>query len=168
MESATFIVIHVAYSADMNSDKGDRQLQMAQALSVAPKVQFGALPWRIVDGTLEVMLVTSRDTGRWIIPKGWPHAGMSPARSAAQEAFEEAGIRGSITKNSVGRFHYLKQSDDKDAVGCIVHVYALEVQEELSDWPEMHQRTRKWFERPQAADLVNEPELYRIILEYSP
>ena len=145
-----------------------QHFRIARALSTAPKVQYGALPWRVVDGTLEVMLVTSRDTGRWIIPKGWPHEGMSPARSAAQEAFEEAGIGGAITKKPIGRFHYLKVLGGGDAVECIVHVHALEVDEELANWPEKNQRTRKWFLRPEAADHVDEPELRSIIQEFVP
>lgn len=145
-----------------------QHFRIARALSVAPKVQYGALPWRIVDGTLEVMLLTSRDTGRWIIPKGWPHEGMTPARSGAQEAFEEAGITGAITKKPIGRYRYLKVLDDQDALECIVHVHALEVDEELSRWPEKKQRTRKWFLRPEAADLVDEPELRAIILDFMP
>lgn len=145
-----------------------QHFQIAKALSVAPKVQHGALPWRWVDGTLEVMLVTSRETGRWIIPKGWPHEGMSSARSAAQEAFEEAGITGAITKKPIGRFNYLKFIGGEDAVDCIVHVHAMEVEEELSRWPEKAQRTRKWFLRPEAAELVDEPELRQIILSFTP
>lgn len=145
-----------------------QHFQIMRALSSAPKVQHGALPWRYVDGTIEVMLVTSRDTGRWIIPKGWPHDGMSSARSAAQEAFEEAGITGAITKKTIGRFHYLKFIGDSDAIDCIVHVHALEVEEELSTWPEKSQRTRRWFLRPEAADLVDEPELRDVILNFTP
>lgn len=142
--------------------------RIARALSVAPKVQYGALPWRRIDGTLEIMLLTSRETGRWIIPKGWPHEDMSPARSAAQEAWEEAGITGAITRKPVGRFHYPKFYGDQDAVECIVHVHALEVGEELARWPEKAQRTRRWFLRPEAADSVNEPGLRAIILSFTP
>jgi len=163
------IVAGMAASNDSRIRRRQRaHFQIAKALSVAPKVQYGALPWRIVDGTLEVMLLTSRDTGRWVIPKGWPHEGMSPARSAAQEAFEEGGITGAITKKPIGRFHYLKFIGDKDAAECVVHVHAMEVEEELSRWPEKSQRTRKWFLRPDAADLVDEPELREIILEFMP
>lgn len=114
------------------------------------------------------MLVTSRETGRWVIPKGWPHDNMSPARSAAQEAFEEAGITGAITKKPVGRFHYLKFYGDNDAVECVVHVHAMEVEEELARWPEKNQRTRRWFLRPEAAEQVDEPELRAIMLEFTP
>lgn len=145
-----------------------QHFQIAKALSAAPKVQHGALPWRWSNGTLEIMLVTSRETARWVIPKGWPHEAMSPARSAAQEAFEEAGITGAITKKPIGRFHYLKFFSDKDAVDCIVHVHALEVEEELADWPEKDQRNRKWLLRPEAADLVDEPELREIIQSFVP
>lgn len=131
-------------------------------------MQYGALPWRVVDGTLEVMLITSRDTGRWIIPKGWPLEGMSPAHSAAQEAWEEAGITGAITRKPLGRFRYLKVLGEEDAVECVVHVHAMEVGEEHANWPEKNQRKRQWFLRHEAADLVNEPELRRIVLGFVP
>ena len=114
------------------------------------------------------MLITSRDTGRWIIPKGWPHEGMIPARSAAQEAWEEAGITGAITKLPVGRYHYLKVLGDRDAVDCVVHVHAMEVEEEHLRWPEKSQRERRWFLRYEAADRVDEPDLREIILTCSP
>ena len=142
--------------------------RIAKALSAAPKVQHGALPWRWVDGTLEIMLVTSRETGRWVIPKGWPHDGLSSARSAAQEAFEEAGITGAITKKEIGRFHYLKFLGKDDAIECIVHLHAMEVEEELPRWPEKAQRTRKWFLRPDAAEAVDEPDLRKLILSFAP
>lgn len=145
-----------------------QHFRIAKALSTAPKVQYGALPWKCVNGTLEVMLLTSRDTGRWVIPKGWPHEGMSPARSAAQEAWEEAGITGAITKKPIGRYHYLKVLGDEDAVECVVHVHAMEVGEQQSDWPEKSQRKTRWFLRPEAADLVDEPELREIIQTFAP
>ena len=145
-----------------------QHFQIAKALSAAPKVQHGALPWRWVDGTLEIMLVTSRETGRWVIPKGWPHDGMSSARSAAQEAFEEAGITGAITKKEIGRFRYLKFIGTDDAIECIVHLHAMEVEEELARWPEKAQRVRKWFLRHEAAEAVDEPELRELILSFTP
>ncbi|WP_421849169.1 NUDIX hydrolase [Oricola sp.] len=145
-----------------------QHFHIAEALRAAPKVQYGALPWRMVDGTLEVLLLTSRDTGRWVLPKGWPHEGMSPAKSAAQEAFEEAGITGAITRKDIGRFHYLKFRPDKRSVECVVHVHALEVEKQLDDWPERLQRKTQWFLRHEAAERVDEPELRDIILSFVP
>ena len=145
-----------------------QHFHIAQALRAAPKVQYGAMPWRKVDGTMEVLLLTSRDTGRWVIPKGWPHDGMSPAKSAATEAFEEAGVNGAITRKDIGSYHYLKYREDMKSVECVVHVHALEVQEQLDDWPERSQRETRWFLRHEAAELVDEPELRDIILTFVP
>jgi 8-oxo-dGTP pyrophosphatase MutT (NUDIX family) len=145
-----------------------QHFRIAEALRTAPRTQHGALPWRMRDGTLEVLLLTSRDTGRWLIPKGWPHDNMSPARSAAQEAYEEAGIAGAITKKPIGTYHYLKVLSGEEAVECVVHVHAMEVDAQQEDWPEKDQRKTQWFMRQEAADLVDEPELREIILTFAP
>jgi 8-oxo-dGTP pyrophosphatase MutT (NUDIX family) len=137
-------------------------------MALPPRVQYGALPWRMTDGTMEVMLVTSRGTGRWIIPKGWPHEGFSSAHSAAQEAYEEAGITGSVTGSPIGSYRYDKIRDEGEAVECAVHVHALEVAVQLEDWPEKQQRETAWFSRQEAAARVQEPELSELILSYAP
>src|SRR5580700_3178360 len=94
----------------------------------AKRVQYAALPYRMNDRTQpEVMLVTSRETRRWIIPKGWPHKGKAPHRSAAREAFEEAGVIGAVNRQSVGSFSYEKQLKSGSVVECKVRVYALAV-----------------------------------------
>ncbi len=81
----------------------------AQAGRRAIRVQYAALPYRITKpGVLEFMLITSRGTGRWIIPKGWPMKGRKPPKAAAREAFEEAGLRGEIGGKAVGSFTYEK------------------------------------------------------------
>lgn len=137
-------------------------------MALPPRVQYGALPWRMTDGTLEVMLLTSRGTGRWVIPKGWPHDSLSSAGSAAQEAFEEAGVRGAITQEPVGAYHYEKVRDGGGSVTCVVYVHALEVDEQLEDWPEKGQRDARWFPRQTAARQVHEPELHDLILSFTP
>lgn len=129
-------------------------------------VQYAALPFRRAAGSLEVMLVTSRETRRWVIPKGWPIDGLTPAECAAQEAFEEAGVRGP-TSESLGRFSYDKWLKDGSVRRLAVEVYPLEVAEELAEWPEATQRERRWVEAPGAADLVDEPELAEIIRRFS-
>ncbi|MFZ2101357.1 MAG: NUDIX hydrolase [Oricola sp.] len=133
-----------------------------------PRVQYGALPWQMRDGTLDVLLLTSRGTRRWVIPKGWPHDGLSSAGSAAQEAFEEAGIAGTITEEPVGTYHYEKVRDQGGCVDCIVYVHALNVTEQLEDWPERGERELRWFPRHEAAGQVSEAGLRDLILKYSP
>ncbi len=143
-------------------------LNIPALMAIPPRVQYGALPWRMRDGTLEVLLLTSRGTGRWVIPKGWPHDALSSAQSATQEAWEEAGIKGPITAEPVGSYHYEKIRDEGSAVDCIVYVHALEVRENLDDWPEKKQRDLKWFAREEAAHSVAEPQLRDLILSFLP
>ncbi len=120
--------------------------------------QYATLPWRRA-GQLEIMLITSRETRRWIIPKGWPMDGRTNSESAAQEAYEEAGIKGSTTEESLGFFEYQKRGKGQ----LRVDVFAMEVTEVLDLWPEAHQRTRRWLSAQEAASLVDEPELAAII-----
>jgi 8-oxo-dGTP pyrophosphatase MutT (NUDIX family) len=131
----------------------------------APNLQYAALPYRRrTDGIFEVMLVTSRDTGRWVIPKGWPIRGLRPPDSAAREAMEEAGLTGRIGDRSLGFYHYEKRLADGSAVPCAVETFAFEVEEQFASWPEQDQRHTQWFELQQAADAVQEPELSAMIL----
>jgi 8-oxo-dGTP pyrophosphatase MutT (NUDIX family) len=132
------------------------------------QTQFAALPCRLTqDGTREVMLLTSRGTGRWIIPKGWPIRGLKPREVATREAYEEAGLRGRLSgKKPVGTFHYAKQIDT-DPLLCEVHVYLMWVEEQLDDWPEKSERQTRWFGVPEAAGMVDEGGLSEIILRLS-
>jgi 8-oxo-dGTP pyrophosphatase MutT (NUDIX family) len=91
------------------------------------------------------MLVTSRQTQRWIIPKGWPQKGKAPCDSAAAEAFEEAGVVGSVGKHSVGTFNYEKHLKNGGVVACEVHVFPLEVRRQSKQWPEREQRDVRGF-----------------------
>ena len=126
--------------------------------------QYAALPWhRRADGALEVMLITSRDTGRWVIPKGWPVSGLSPSNSAAHEAREEGGIVGRVGDQAIGRYHYNKGMPDKSSVPCAVDVFALEVERQLKSWPERKERRTQWFLPEEAAAAVDEPELAALI-----
>jgi 8-oxo-dGTP pyrophosphatase MutT (NUDIX family) len=131
----------------------------------APSLQYAALPYRRrADGIVEVMLITSRDTGRWVIPKGWPTRGLSPRNSAAREAMEEAGLTGRIGDRSIGFYHYEKRLADGSAVPCAVETFVFEVEEQFASWPEHDQRRTRWFELQEAADAVQEPELSAMIL----
>lgn len=125
--------------------------------------QYAALPWRQNGGAREVLLISSRDTGRWVIPKGWPIKGLSPAETAAREAYEEAGLGGQISKKPIGEFHYDKRMKDGTIRPCRVEVFALEKMIQHPEWPEQGQRTLQWFSVPEAAEAVREPELKQII-----
>src|ERR1700758_3677314 len=102
--------------------------------------QCAALPFKIAPDGIRVLLLTSRETGRWVIPKGWPIKGLKPREVAAREAYEEAGLVGSITsKRPVGIYHYEKQFTEGGLL-CEVRVFLFRVDQQLDDWPEKGQR----------------------------
>ena len=128
-------------------------------------LQTGALPWRIGrKKRFEVLLVTGRRSRRWTIPKGWPMAGKSLAEAAAQEAFEEAGVRGTIDPVPVGTFDHTKQNLPSGLLDVRILVHPLNVDRELSKWPELGQRRRKWFSVEEAAEKVDSEELRALIV----
>ena len=126
-------------------------------------VQYGAICWRMHRGKVEVLLITSRDTGRWVIPKGWPVTGLTPAGSAAREAWEEAGVEGVITETGIGLFRYDKLMSPQAALPCQVEVFALRVARLKDKFPERGERRRKWFPAEKAARKVAEPELRHLL-----
>ena len=128
-----------------------------------PRIQYGALPFRVAGGTVEILLATSRETRRWVIPKGWPMKGRPPHRTAEREAFEEAGLKGKIQHRSIGSYRYEKKLKDGAFVDCEVEVFPLKVSEQRRRWPEFEQRETRWFAPEQAAASVHEPELARLI-----
>jgi 8-oxo-dGTP pyrophosphatase MutT (NUDIX family) len=132
------------------------------------RMQYGALCWRFGDAGTEVLLITSRDTGRWVIPKGWPMPGLSPEAAAAQEAWEEAGVSGAMNPLCVGRYGYQKCLSLTSSVPCAVAVYGMRVDKLAKTFPEMKERRRKWFPQQEAATLVDEPELTMIIAGFLP
>ena len=127
--------------------------------------QQGAIPLRHGLDGIEVLLVTSRGSGRWIIPKGWPVPNMSSAESAAREAFEEAGVRGVMTGGGPLGAYVTNKRADVGAPGMQIDVFVLEVTSVLDDWPEARERQRAWFKPGAAAQIVEEPELARMIEE---
>lgn len=116
---------------------------------------------------LMVMLVTSRGTGRWVLPKGWLKKNLSAPETAALEAFEEAGLVGTIDPEPIGQYSYAKQLPAGGTVACAVDIFPLHVTELLDDWPERAQRQRGWFTLIDAAAAVIEDDLTAILLTLS-
>jgi 8-oxo-dGTP pyrophosphatase MutT (NUDIX family) len=130
------------------------------------RVQFAALPVRLdANGSVEVLLLTSRETKRWIIPKGWPMKGRKPWEAAAQEALEEAGIVGRPSTRPIGSYLYFKRQAAHFDL-CRVEVYLLEFEKQLKTWREKGQREAKWFDLNEAAMLVEEPGLISILQKF--
>lgn len=131
------------------------------------RTQFAALCWRIHDDQIEVLVVTSRRSKRWILPKGWPLHGQTPSEAAATEAWEEGGVRGKVAPVCLGLYSYLKGRSSRD-LPCMVAVFPLRVTETARNWPERKERRRKWVSPQRAAALVEEPELRRLLRDFDP
>lgn len=125
--------------------------------------QIGALCWRMHRGKVEVLLITSRDTGRWVIPKGWAMTDRSDPEAAAQEAWEEAGVTGDLGTQSVGTYDYDKVLKPGLLLPCRVAVYPIRVGKLAEKFPERKVRRRKWFVAGKAARKVAEPSLRDIL-----
>jgi len=136
--------------------------------AVPRRVQYAALPFRRgATSRVQVMLVTSRDTGRWIIPKGWPMRRKAPHASAAREALEEAGVVGRVGRDPIGTYSYEKRLAGGSIVTCEVRVFSLEVKSQQQHWPEKEEREFHWFSPSGAANAVQEPALGAIIRSFS-
>ncbi len=133
-----------------------------------PRKQVGALAWRFDHGVLKVLLVTSRDTGRFVIPKGWPIKKLSDAKAAAREAYEEAGVGGKTSSMPIGSYEYNKIFGPGFALPCKVMVYSMQVAKVLPKWPEKSERKRHWMTLSDAASSVDEAELRDLIEEFVP
>ena len=132
-----------------------------------PRTQYAALPWRKgADGAVEMLLITSRESRRWVIPKGWPMKDKKPGPCAAQEAFEEAGVVGAAGRKTLGAYHYDKRLRSGRLQHVRVMVYPLEVREQRDQWPEKGQRDRMWASPADAAGLVDEPELKALLAKF--
>lgn len=130
-----------------------------------PYLQVGALPFRVNStGETEVLLVTSRGTGQWIVPKGWPMDGLSDPEAAAREAYEEAGLMGTIGKATIGIFTYEKAAKGQEELSQFtVQVYPLKVDRQLAFWPEAHQRRTAWMTPALAVVMIGNPTLCQLI-----
>jgi 8-oxo-dGTP pyrophosphatase MutT (NUDIX family) len=129
--------------------------------------QVAALCWRGEPAHPEVLLITSLNTKRWILPKGWPMDGMTLAESAAREAFEEAGVEGRVSATPVGNYPYLKEKKDGGAMACSVDVFAMEITGQAADWLEKGTRELVWLPLEQAAAKVTEPGLRQILQDFA-
>lgn len=131
----------------------------------APEIrqQVAALPYCRRGGSLRVLLVTSRETRRWVLPKGWPIPGRRPHHAAAREAWEEAGAVGRAAKRPVGAYAYCKRLPGGDAVSCAVTVFPFAVERLAERWPERGERARRWAAPEEAAALVEEEDLAALL-----
>ena len=130
-------------------------------------IQYGALPWRRGRGGLEILLVTTLNTKRWIVPKGWPLAGHAPAECAEHEALEEAGLLGKMQPKPLGSFPYEKSSRGGDNLSCNVLLFAMEVKQQRRLWPEKKLRETRWCSVEEALERVSNPGLRSLIQEFA-
>ena len=145
-------------------------LRLAWAEMVLPilkrpkRLQVAALCYRDTPEGKRVLLITSRDTGRWIVPKGWPIDGLDGPGAALQEAWEEAGVReADIESDPVGFYDYAKGMGEGLTIPVEAQVYLTKVRNLSEDYPEADQRKRAWFAPDEAANLVEEPDLQAIL-----
>ena len=129
--------------------------------------QVAALCFKETPEGRKVLLITSRDTGRWIVPKGWPIKGKDGPGSALQEAWEEAGVsKADIEEEPIGVYEYRKGMSDGDSVPVEATVYKTHVHALKERYPEVDERERAWFPPEEAANLVDEPDLKTILLRF--
>lgn len=127
------------------------------------RLQIAALCHRMREGQLEVLLVASRGTKRWILPKGWPELDHRSHRTAVIEAFEEAGVTGKVSQEPFGRFRSTKGLDSGLRVNTDVLVFLIEAQAQAEDYPEAGERECRWLPIAEAIKLASEPGLVDIL-----
>ena len=132
------------------------------------KPQYAALCYRVVKGKPQVLLITSRGTKRWIVPKGWPMDHCGAGDCAAQEAWEEAGVTGTVAERPMGIYTYPKMLGSGEWVPCAALLFPLRVKALKPHYPERKERRRKWFSPRKAAKKVDEPELADLIRGFDP
>lgn len=143
-------------------------ISLASGSKTDVRTQFGALCYRIVKDKPQILMITSRNSKRWIIPKGWPMHGKTPIECALAEAWEEAGVKGRAHDQCLGLFSYRKEMDKISDLPCVALVYPIKVKTLANDYPEAGQRKRRWMSRKKAAAQVNEPDLSQILRHFDP
>src|SRR4051812_41902026 len=128
--------------------------------------QYGVIAWRRSGSGVEILMITSRETRRWVVPRGNAIPGLRPWESAAQEAFEEAGVRGGVQPEAIGTYRYGKRAKDGRVTPALVHLYPMLVTEEAETWPEQNERERRWFAPAAAAAAVDEADLADLIRDF--
>lgn len=127
--------------------------------------QFAALPYRMRNNDVQILLITTRKKRHWSVPKGWPIKDSTPQQTAAIEAYEEAGVRGPVRKKKVGRFSKRRVKNNQSVI-CDVQIFPLEVKVRQPDWPEKRQRSRMWVAPRKAIKLVRKAGLRRAIRNF--
>lgn len=130
------------------------------------RTQFAALCYRVKDDKTEVLMITSRGTGRWIIPKGWPMDGKTPADCALTEAWEEAGVKGKVSGGCLALYSYVKGISADEQLPCAVMVYPVKVKSLSKNYPEHDKRKRQWMSPKAASKRVEEPELAHLLRKF--
>ena len=148
---------------EMKGGMVKQKLIVAKAKQGKPIRQVAAIPFRVdSEGDVEVLLITSNTTKRFILPKGWPMKGKSGKKAAMIEAREEAGVSGTMLKAPLGTYDYWKRLKTR-FVNVRVTVYLLEVEQVLPDWEESARRHRAWLSPEDAAVLIDEPQLGTLV-----
>ena len=129
--------------------------------------QVAALPWKRTETDLQILMITSRETRRWVIPKGGRMTGKTDPEAAAVEAMEEAGVQGPVSSSSIGVFRYLKRLRSGEDRANVVAVYPLQVMIQHGSWLEAGERERRWMLPETAAALVHEPDLAALIHRFA-
>ena len=138
---------------------------MAIAGDTSTLFQAGVIAYRIRHGKVQILLMTSRDTGRWIIPKGNIKPGTTPSKAAEQEAFEEAGVKGTIASSTpLGMYAYSKKLGSGELRAATVEVYLLKVERQVNNWPERQERKLAWVSPKKAVSRVDEPGVVPLLL----
>jgi hypothetical protein len=143
--------------------KKQKRRAIRSAIRGEPAKQVAALPYQVSpDGTIRVMLITSRGTRRFVVPKGWPMRKKSGAAAAACEAKQEAGVLGRTAKLPIGSFQYWKRLST-GFIPIVVRVFPMAVERVLVRWKEDDERGRKWLKPEEAATLIDEPALASLV-----
>ncbi|SMP22107.1 NUDIX hydrolase [Shimia sagamensis] len=149
-------------------DPATTEAMIRKAQKRGKNIQFAALPYRIHKNKTEVLLITSRGTRQWLLPKGWPMDDLKPHKAAAQEAWEEAGILGRAHKHCLGTYRYRKARGAMRGQTIRVMVFPLEVHNFTRTYPEMGQRQRKWLSPKKAAKHIGHPDLAKLVRNFDP